>query len=140
MDEREAWRPRIFYSSGPNQGLPEPFPPPTHMRRKERSYFNRGALFVPNNNSPGETTTSGPGAHQRYRVQGRFTTNNNKGDEGKNTGGGGGGLSLNGNTATATVTTGGQQRWLMMTRNSSVPHADNGGEGESSESAEASGG
>ena len=47
MDEREAWRPRIFYSLGQNQGLPEPFPPPTHMRRKERSSYNRGALFVP---------------------------------------------------------------------------------------------
>ena len=48
MDEREAWRPKIFYSSGPNQGLPEPFPAPTHIRRKERSAQNRGALFVPN--------------------------------------------------------------------------------------------
>ncbi|KAI8993853.1 RNA recognition motif 2-domain-containing protein [Trametes punicea] len=47
MDEREAWRPKIFYSDGPNQGLPEPFPPPTHLRRKERSQHNRGALFVP---------------------------------------------------------------------------------------------
>ncbi|KAL6308053.1 RNA recognition motif 2-domain-containing protein [Sparassis latifolia] len=47
MDERESWRPKIFYSDGPNQGLPEPFPPPTHLRRKERSSHNRGALFVP---------------------------------------------------------------------------------------------
>src|SRR6266571_9464249 len=47
MDERESWRPRIFYSLGQCQGLPEPFPPPTHMRRKERSSYNRGALFVP---------------------------------------------------------------------------------------------
>jgi hypothetical protein len=48
MDEREAWRPKIFYSDpGPDQGLPEPFPAPTHMRRKERSSYNRGALFVP---------------------------------------------------------------------------------------------
>ncbi|KAH9929307.1 RNA recognition motif 2-domain-containing protein [Amylocystis lapponica] len=47
MDEREAWRPKIFYSDGPDQGLPEPFPPPTHLRRKERSSHNRGALFVP---------------------------------------------------------------------------------------------
>lgn len=47
MDEREAWRPKIFFSDGPNQGLPEPFPPPTHLRRKERSSHNRGALFVP---------------------------------------------------------------------------------------------
>ncbi|KAF9012409.1 RNA recognition motif 2-domain-containing protein [Cyathus striatus] len=47
MDEREEWRPKIFYSSGPNIGMPEPFPPPTHLRRKERSSFNRGALYVP---------------------------------------------------------------------------------------------
>lgn len=48
MDEREAWRPKIFYSEpGPNQGLPEPFPTPTHLRRKERSSINRGALFIP---------------------------------------------------------------------------------------------
>lgn len=48
MDERESWRPKIFYSDpGPDQGLPEPFPAPTHIRRKERSSFNRGALFVP---------------------------------------------------------------------------------------------
>ncbi|GLB37508.1 putative RNA recognition motif 2 [Lyophyllum shimeji] len=48
MDEREAWRPKIFYSEpGPEQGLPEPFPAPTHIRRKERSAFNRGALYVP---------------------------------------------------------------------------------------------
>ncbi|KAI0633340.1 RNA recognition motif 2-domain-containing protein [Trametes polyzona] len=47
MDEREAWRPKIFYSDGPNQGLPEPFPPATHLRRKERSQNNRGALYVP---------------------------------------------------------------------------------------------
>ncbi|KAH7925541.1 hypothetical protein BV22DRAFT_1011012 [Leucogyrophana mollusca] len=52
MDEREEWRPKIFYSEpGPNQGKPEPFPKPTHMRRKERSSFNRGALFVPGINS-----------------------------------------------------------------------------------------
>ncbi|PIL34167.1 hypothetical protein GSI_03878 [Ganoderma sinense ZZ0214-1] len=47
MDEKEAWRPKIYYSDGPNEGLPEPFPPPTHLRRKERSQHNRGALFVP---------------------------------------------------------------------------------------------
>ena len=46
MDERESWRPKIFYSSGPNQGLPEPFPAPSHYRRKERSAQNRGALFL----------------------------------------------------------------------------------------------
>lgn len=48
MDEREEWRPKIFYSEpGPNQGLPEEFPKPTRIRGKERSSFNRGALFVP---------------------------------------------------------------------------------------------
>ncbi|XP_006461170.1 hypothetical protein AGABI2DRAFT_192701 [Agaricus bisporus var. bisporus H97] len=47
MDEREEWRPKIFYSNGPEQGLPEPFPAPTHLRRKERSSHNRGALYVP---------------------------------------------------------------------------------------------
>ena len=47
MDEREGWRPKIFFSSGPNQGLPEPFPAPTHLRRKERSASNRGALYTP---------------------------------------------------------------------------------------------
>lgn len=48
MDEREAWRPKIFYSDpGPDQGLPEPFPSPTHLRRKERSSYNRGTLFPP---------------------------------------------------------------------------------------------
>ncbi|RDX50115.1 hypothetical protein OH76DRAFT_1349761 [Lentinus brumalis] len=47
MDEKEAWRPKIYYSDGPNEGLPEPFPQPTHLRRKERSQHNRGALFVP---------------------------------------------------------------------------------------------
>jgi len=47
MDEREAWRPKIFYSEpGPEQGLPEPFPAPTHMRRKGRGSLNRSALFV----------------------------------------------------------------------------------------------
>ncbi|KAH9942348.1 RNA recognition motif 2-domain-containing protein [Epithele typhae] len=47
MDEKEAWRPKIYYSDGSNQGLHEPFPAPTHLRRKERSQHNRGALFVP---------------------------------------------------------------------------------------------
>jgi hypothetical protein len=47
MDERVAWQPKIFYSDGPEQGLPEPFPAPTHLRRKERSSCNRGPLYVP---------------------------------------------------------------------------------------------
>ncbi|KAJ3516432.1 hypothetical protein NLJ89_g1135 [Agrocybe chaxingu] len=58
MDEREAWRPRIFHSSGPSQGLLEPFPPPTHIRRKERSSHNRGALFVPGVNGHGSLTNA----------------------------------------------------------------------------------
>ncbi|THG94992.1 hypothetical protein EW145_g8042, partial [Phellinidium pouzarii] len=58
MDERESWRPKIFYSTGPNQGMPEPFPSPTHFRRKERSAQNRGALFVP---SPSHCGISGNG-------------------------------------------------------------------------------
>lgn len=37
MDQRAAWRPKLFYSSGPNQGTPEDWPAPTHIRRKERS-------------------------------------------------------------------------------------------------------
>lgn len=53
MDEKPAWRPRIYYSSGPDKGLPEPFPAPTHFRRKERSSHNRGALYVPGVNSSG---------------------------------------------------------------------------------------
>ncbi|PPQ97393.1 hypothetical protein CVT26_006627 [Gymnopilus dilepis] len=53
MDERESWRPRIFYSSGPQQGLLEPFPPPTHIRRKERSSYNRGTLYPSNTHSAG---------------------------------------------------------------------------------------
>ncbi|KAK0461185.1 RNA recognition motif 2-domain-containing protein [Desarmillaria tabescens] len=54
MDEQEAWQPKIFYSAGPDQGLPEPFPAPTHMKRKERSLHNRGTLFA--------TADSGRGA------------------------------------------------------------------------------
>jgi hypothetical protein len=52
MDQREAWRPKLFHSYGPKKGLPEDFPAPTHMRRKERSsllpselHQGRGALF-----------------------------------------------------------------------------------------------
>ncbi|CAK5281736.1 unnamed protein product, partial [Mycena citricolor] len=47
MDEKEEWQPKIFYSAGPEQGLPEPFPAPTHLRRKERSSYNRGPLYGP---------------------------------------------------------------------------------------------
>lgn len=59
MDEREEWRPKIFFSDpGPNQGLPEEFPKPTHIRRKERSSYNRGTLYP-----PGVNTGAG---HYRY--------------------------------------------------------------------------
>ncbi|KAI0782139.1 RNA recognition motif 2-domain-containing protein [Abortiporus biennis] len=71
MDEPEPWRPKIFFSEGPDAGLPEPFPPPTHLRRKERSAHNRGALFVPgpqHNRGGGGGTTNGvwrKGGHGR---------------------------------------------------------------------------
>ncbi|KAF4598529.1 hypothetical protein EYR38_006933 [Pleurotus pulmonarius] len=46
MDEREEWRPKIFRSEpGPDQGLPEPFPAPTHLRRKQISSHNRAAAL-----------------------------------------------------------------------------------------------
>nr|GAT56782.1 predicted protein [Mycena chlorophos] len=47
MEERTEWQPKIFYSSGPEQGLPEPFPPPTRLRRMERGALNRGLLYGP---------------------------------------------------------------------------------------------
>jgi hypothetical protein len=62
MDEREAWQPKIFYSTGPQEGLPEPFPAPTHLRRKERSSYNRGALFVPGLSGGGGGGGGGGGA------------------------------------------------------------------------------
>ena len=47
MDERESWRPKIFFSAGQRVGQPEQFPPATHQRRKERSAHNRTTLYVP---------------------------------------------------------------------------------------------
>ncbi|KAI0743840.1 RNA recognition motif 2-domain-containing protein [Daedaleopsis nitida] len=64
MDEKDAWRPKIYYSDGPNKGLPEPFPPPTHLRRKERSQHNRGSLFVPGTN---HHASAGGGALYHHR-------------------------------------------------------------------------
>ncbi len=64
MDEREAWRPKIFFSEGPSQGLPEPFPAPTHLRRKERSASNRGALFVPGAHHYSQYQQQGPAQRQ----------------------------------------------------------------------------
>jgi len=46
--EQESYRPKIFYLNGPKQGLPEPFPAATHLRRKERSSNNREALYAGN--------------------------------------------------------------------------------------------
>lgn len=80
MDEREAWQPKIFYSEpGPEQGLPEPFPAPTHLRRKERSSHNRGALFVPS--SGGSSGTYGghyQGLRRRHEIDDR--RNGERGD------------------------------------------------------------
>ena len=59
MDVKENWRPRIFHSSGPEQGLPEKFPHPTHMRRKERSSLNR-TLYT-----PGEGLQTAQGCRRR---------------------------------------------------------------------------
>ena len=67
MDEREAWRPRIFYSSGPDQGKPETFPAPTHLRRKERSSHNRGALYVPGVNNSNNSGGGGSSSTRRYQ-------------------------------------------------------------------------
>lgn len=72
MDEREAWRPKIFYSEpGPEQGLPEPFPLPTHLRRKERSSYNRGALYVPGvaGSSHGTQTSAQTLTHRQQQQQ-----------------------------------------------------------------------
>ncbi|KAI6032954.1 RNA recognition motif 2-domain-containing protein [Pisolithus orientalis] len=72
MDEREEWRPKIFYSEpGANQGLPEEFPKPTHIRRKERSSFNRGALFVPGISTNQRSCLTGNSAQQnQFQHQG----------------------------------------------------------------------
>ncbi|KAG5731969.1 Meiosis protein mei2 [Termitomyces sp. T112] len=91
MDEQEAWRPKIFYSDpGPEQGLPEPFPAPTHIRRKERSAFNRGALYVPGvgrgSSPPGsiahtrrleDTRTKNTDRHSQSSTPGSYTPSGN---------------------------------------------------------------
>ncbi|KZT41499.1 hypothetical protein SISSUDRAFT_981682 [Sistotremastrum suecicum HHB10207 ss-3] len=46
MGEREGWRPKIFYSHGKKQGLPEPFPEPTNAKRVERAQQTRGPLWA----------------------------------------------------------------------------------------------
>ncbi|KAK7017541.1 hypothetical protein VNI00_018593 [Paramarasmius palmivorus] len=68
MDEREEWRPKIYYSElGPEQGLPEPFPAPTHYKRKERSSHNRGALYGSGSVSVGIVAELGPVLRQGPR-------------------------------------------------------------------------
>jgi hypothetical protein len=57
MDECEAWRPKVFASAGPDRGRPEPFPAPTHLRRKQLSAQNRGALYTP---APADTPVPFP--------------------------------------------------------------------------------
>ncbi|KAJ7072243.1 RNA recognition motif 2-domain-containing protein [Mycena amicta] len=64
MDERPAWQPKIFYSNGPELGLPEPFPAPTHLRRKERSSYNRGPLYVPGMMGSGMQASLAPQARR----------------------------------------------------------------------------
>ena len=73
MDEPEHWRPRIFYSSGVNQGLLEPFPAPTHIRRKERRSYNRGTLFPPgvNSHTSGQSHGLLHNRNHRYHNDGR---------------------------------------------------------------------
>lgn len=42
MDQDPAYQPKIFYSSGPNQGRPEPFPLPNNAMRKAKSAYATG--------------------------------------------------------------------------------------------------
>ncbi|KAJ1304810.1 hypothetical protein OPQ81_005945 [Rhizoctonia solani] len=48
MDTRPAWRPRIFYSSGEQVGLPEPFPVGHSIRRGRRAFAHgqQGGLYT----------------------------------------------------------------------------------------------
>ncbi|KAJ7217958.1 RNA recognition motif 2-domain-containing protein, partial [Mycena pura] len=71
MDEKPAWQPKIFYSDGVGQGLPEPFPPPTHLRRKERSSYNRGPLYVPGTMQSLSPQARRQQAEDRDRMSGR---------------------------------------------------------------------
>lgn len=76
MDERESWQPKIFYSDpGPEQGLPEPFPAPTHLRRKERSSNNRGPLYVPGMMSLQSSLSSQNRRHQGDDHRDRLVSN-----------------------------------------------------------------
>jgi hypothetical protein len=58
MDERDEWKPKVFATSGPQQGLPESFPTPNHLRRKQLSTYNRGTLYVNGTGSGSRTSQS----------------------------------------------------------------------------------
>jgi hypothetical protein len=64
MEMQDDWVPKIFYSSGPNKGRREPFPPPTNPSRARRSQDQRerGILRA----SP---FYGGPARHMNYKPQ-----------------------------------------------------------------------
>ncbi|KAK7034770.1 hypothetical protein VNI00_012177 [Paramarasmius palmivorus] len=43
LDEREEWRPKLFYSDGLHQGLPEPFPSLRNVTKSQSSAFAENA-------------------------------------------------------------------------------------------------
>jgi len=47
MEEQESFRPKIYHSSGPLMGLPEPFPHANDLQRKARSQANAALLVRP---------------------------------------------------------------------------------------------
>lgn len=47
MEEEESFRPKIYHSSGPLMGLPEPFPHANDLQRKARSQANAALLVRP---------------------------------------------------------------------------------------------
>jgi hypothetical protein len=75
MRERDAWRPKIFYSDGPMRGEREEFPEPTHKRRMERGDRAAeagvsGAGLLHHNNHGGQGGGAGGlfgGLHHRRR-------------------------------------------------------------------------
>ena len=69
MDQRPGWKPRIFYSDGPDQGLPEEFPTPMHLRWKERGTHNRGMLYAPAIGAAGGGAAGGLRHTQNYTIQ-----------------------------------------------------------------------
>lgn len=54
MEEEESFRPKVYHSSGPLIGLPEPFPHANDLQRKARSQANAALLVRP----PVSTTNS----------------------------------------------------------------------------------